>query len=142
MLTWHPQSGALTNSLRAGLEALGDTTGECFEQRLSNAWPYLRSPFPGDSHSLDWETKTNLLETKIYHWKIFTSTTVLRETDITHAKPAKNKNFVFRYKNLIIILVLHTLQDNKIHLQNSLRYRCSRVNANDLLALDGLKLQW
>ena len=78
-----------------------------------------------------------LFETKIYHWKLFTSITfillVLTEIYITHATPAKNKTK---------ILVSYTLQDNKIHLQNFLRCRCSRVNANDLLALDGLKLPW
>jgi len=53
LYTWQLQSGVRANSVSAGLEAFGDTTGECLEQRLSKAWPYLRSPFPGDSHSFD-----------------------------------------------------------------------------------------
>ena len=52
ILTWQPQSGVRSSSERTGLEALGDTAGECLAQRLSNAWPYLRSPV-GDSYSFD-----------------------------------------------------------------------------------------
>ena len=54
ILTWQPQSGVRSSSERTGLEALGDTAGECLAQRLSNAWPYLRSPV-GDSYSFDWK---------------------------------------------------------------------------------------
>ena len=52
-LTWQPQSGVRASSVSAGLDALGDTAGECLVQRLSNAWPYLRSPVGDDSYSLD-----------------------------------------------------------------------------------------
>ena len=65
-----------------------------------------------------------LFETKIYHWKLFTSLTI----------------FTIFKRNLHH--TCHTSEKQKKNLQNFLRCCCSRVNANDLLALDGLKLSW
>ena len=55
-----------SSSERTGLEALGDTAGECLAQRLSNAWPYLRSPV-GDSYSFDWKKRQAVRHLQI--WK-------------------------------------------------------------------------
>ena len=60
-MTWQPQSREEhAISRREGLDAFGDTAGECLWQRLSNAWPYRRSPAE-DSYSLAWGNKTLIL---------------------------------------------------------------------------------